>query len=109
MPGAVGLEQQATASGIRLAEPGNDAQQRALAAAGGAEQAQKLAAMYIEIDPVERCRPRGETLADGAQGDKRIRCRGLRQQVRRQRFRQGFIPTFLSTNCRLKALRKSRS
>jgi len=39
-------------AGTRLAQPGNDAQQRALAAARGAEQAQKLAAMYIEIDPV---------------------------------------------------------
>jgi hypothetical protein len=49
-----------------LAESGNDPQQRALAAAGGAEQTQKFAAMYIEIDPVERRYPRGEALADTA-------------------------------------------
>ena len=31
------------------------------------------------------------------------------QQVRRQRCRQGFMPSFLLTNCNVKALRKSRS
>jgi hypothetical protein len=30
--------------------------------------------MYIEIDPVERRQPIGETLANGAQSDKRILC-----------------------------------
>jgi hypothetical protein len=66
LPGAVGIEQQVADAGTRRTEPGDDAQQRALATAGGAEQAQKLAATNIEINPVERRDTRRETLADTA-------------------------------------------
>jgi hypothetical protein len=53
----------------RLAQAGDDAQRRGLAAAGGPEQRHELARPDIEIEPVERDHAVGKTLADAAQRD----------------------------------------
>jgi hypothetical protein len=55
LPATVGCQRQAANAAARFAEPGDDAQQGGLAAAGWTEEAQKLAAANVEINPVE-CR-----------------------------------------------------
>src|SRR5262249_46499230 len=51
----------------RLAQPGDDAQRRRLAAARRAEQRHELARANLEIKAIERLDPVGEGLADAAQ------------------------------------------
>jgi len=93
MPAAVGGEREAPNSFARIGEAGDDAQQGGLAAARRADEAQELALADIEIDCVEGAQSGAETLPDAAQ----------------RNDSQGRIPTFLSTNCSVYALRKSRS
>src|SRR6516164_5927561 len=102
-------EREAADARARLAETGDDAQQGGLAAAGGAEQAQELAPSDVEIDRVERRHPRAKALADAPQPNDRIRVPAFRQRAGQYRCGQGRIPNFLLTNCRVNALRKSRS
>jgi hypothetical protein len=64
MPIPIGGERETPLALTRLGETGDDAQQRGLAAAGGADQAQELALADVEIDRLERRQPRVETLAD---------------------------------------------
>src|SRR5262249_49936822 len=79
----------------RLSEPGDDLQQGGFAAPRGTDEAQELTFGYIEIDPLERLYSRAEALPDASQRD--------------DNWLQGRIPTFLLTNCKVYAFRKSIS
>ena len=75
----VGVVEQHAAAGIRRLQPGDDAQQGGLAAAGGAEQHQSLAARDIERHRLERAGAVGEGLGAvlDAQRDAVADCRSL--------------------------------
>jgi hypothetical protein len=88
---------EAAGAGAERDEAGDNAQQRALAAAGGPEKAQKLAARDLKIDPGERLDAGGKALPDPVQ----FKDRPLARKI----IAQGFIPTRLSTNCSVYALR----
>src|SRR5205814_5583957 len=80
-----------TGAAGRLAEPGNDPQQCALAAAGRPQQAQELAARDAQLDAVERLQTGGKPLADPAQRDNRLsldqrRCFVIMRASRRARW-----------------------
>src|SRR6516164_1697082 len=109
MPAAVDGERETPFAFARLGETGDDAQQGCLPTTGRPENTQEFARAEIEIDCLKRRQSRAETLADTAQSDDRVRIARLRQRAGRCRCRQGRIPTFLSTNCSVYALRKSRS
>jgi hypothetical protein len=57
----------------RSRKPGNESQQRRLAATRGADDRQQLARAYVEIDAGERARARVERLRDTAQCDDAVR------------------------------------
>ena len=75
---------------VALAEAGDQAQRRALAAARGAEQAQELAPADGEVEAGQRLRAVGEALGDAMQGDERRA--GLSVLSRRGRQRCAHSP-----------------
>src|SRR6202040_2519919 len=64
-------ERETACAACRLGEPCDDAQQRALAATGRAEEAEEFAACDAEIDAVECIEPGRKALAHTAQRDDR--------------------------------------
>ena len=69
-PRHVGVVEQESAAGVRRLEPGNDAKQRGLAAAGRTEQHQGLAARDMKRHRFERTRAVGKGLAAGLDAER---------------------------------------
>ena len=77
--GIIGRRRPVDAAGAGCAEPGDHAQQRRLAAARRAQQADELALREVEIDIPDRERAVAELLGDPGDADQRPRHRGAVQ------------------------------
>ncbi|HEX3884641.1 MAG TPA: hypothetical protein VHW66_18455 [Stellaceae bacterium] len=90
MPGAPVAEGDAAGAAAGLGKSGDDPQEGALAASRGTKQADELAALYRQVDALQRLDVAAKALADPGQ----LNDRGVGQD---------FIPTFLFTNCSVNA------
>src|SRR6185312_3423022 len=86
-------------------QAGNDAQERALAAARGPEKAHEAAGRYSHINGLERFCAAAEGLADAGQGENWLRFVIFRlHRARADHFGAGPGPVRLLTNCSVYAL-----